>query len=61
MQTLLDAENNKTTYVYDGFDRLATTTYPLGSTETLTYDPDNNVLTRNSRAATPCESFAGEV
>lgn len=29
--------------------RLATTTYPLGSTETLTYDADNNVLTRKTR------------
>lgn len=35
---------------YDGFDRLATTTYPLGSTEVLTYDADSNVLTRKTRA-----------
>src|SRR6266481_2758841 len=33
-----------------GFDRLATTTYPLGSTEVLTYDADSNVLTRKTRA-----------
>ena len=35
---------------YDGIDRLITTTYPLGSTETLTYDGDSNVLTRKTRA-----------
>ena len=35
---------------YDGFDRLATTTYPLGSTEVLTYDADSNPLTRKTRA-----------
>ncbi len=33
-----------------GFDRLATTTYPLGTTEVLTYDADSNVSTRKTRA-----------
>jgi RHS repeat-associated protein len=48
--SLTDANNHVTTFAYDGLDRLATTTYPLGSTETLTYDTDNNVLTRKTRA-----------
>jgi RHS repeat-associated protein len=30
--------------------RLSTTTYPLGSTETFTYDADSNVLSRKTRA-----------
>ena len=39
-----------TRYAYDGLDRLATTTYPLGSTEALAYDADNNVTARKTRA-----------
>src|SRR5215471_10701798 len=42
---------NVTNFAYDGFDRLATTTYPDSSTETLGYDADGNVLTRKTRAA----------
>ncbi len=42
--------NNPTHFAYDGFDRLSTTTYPLGSSEVLTYDADSNVLTRRTRA-----------
>jgi YD repeat-containing protein len=34
--------NQATGFAYDAFDRLATTTYPLGSTETLTYDADSS-------------------
>jgi RHS repeat-associated protein len=49
--SLTDANNNTTSFAYDRFDRLATTTYPLGSTETLTYDADSNVLTRKTRAS----------
>ena len=41
---------NVTNFAYDGFDRLATTTYPDTSTEVLGYDADNNVLTRQTRA-----------
>lgn len=48
--SLTDANNHATSFAYDGLDRLATTTYPLGSTETFTYDADNNVLTRKTRA-----------
>lgn len=48
--SLTDANNHVTSFAYDRFNRLATTTYPLGSTETLTYDADNNVLTRKTRA-----------
>jgi RHS repeat-associated protein len=47
---LTDANNHTTSFAYDGLDRLATTTYPLGSTEALTYDADSNVLTRKTRA-----------
>jgi len=48
--SLTDANNHTASFAYDGLDRLATTTYPLGSTETLTYDADSNVLTRKTRA-----------
>jgi RHS repeat-associated protein len=48
--SLTDANSHTTTFAYDGFDRLATRTYPLGSTETFTYDNDNNILTRKTRA-----------
>ena len=47
---LKDANGNVTEFTYDRFDRLATTTYPLGSTETFTYDANGNVLTRKTRA-----------
>ena len=47
--SLTDANNNTTTFSPDGLDRLATTTYPGGSTETLSYDADGNVLTRKTR------------
>ena len=50
LASLTDANNHATSFAYDGFNRLGTTTYPLGSTETLTYDADNNVLTRKTRA-----------
>src|SRR6266481_1419017 len=45
-----DANNHATSFAYDGFDRLATTTYPLGSTEVLAYDGDSNVTSRKTRA-----------
>ncbi len=45
LASLTDANNRTTSFVYDGLGRLATTTYPLGSTETQTYDADSNVLT----------------
>jgi YD repeat-containing protein len=48
--SITDANNHTTSFAYDGLDRLATTTYPLGSTEVLTYDADSNVLTRKTRA-----------
>ena len=42
-------------HTYDGFDRLSQITYPIGSTgthtsESLTYDADDNVVTRTTRA-----------
>ena len=51
---LTDANGNALAYAYDGLDRLSTTTYPATSavgatTETLTYDNDNNVKTRQTR------------
>lgn len=59
LATLLDGENNLTSYVYDGFDRLQTTGFPLtgkgsGGTdwtdnEQLTYDANSNVLSRKLR------------
>jgi YD repeat-containing protein len=50
LASLTDANNHTTSFAYDGFDRLATTTYPLGSMEVLGYDADGNVLTRQTRA-----------
>jgi YD repeat-containing protein len=50
LASLTDANSHATSFAYDGFDRLTTTTYPLGSTEILTYDADGNVLTRKTRA-----------
>ena len=53
VQTLLDAENNLTTYVYDGFDRPKEVDYPnptkgsgtsnASDHEQLTYDANSNV------------------
>jgi RHS repeat-associated protein len=62
VQTLKDADNNLTTYSYDGFDRLQKTQYPntaqgsgTSSTtdyEQLTYDASSNVTSRRLRDAT---------
>lgn len=59
LATLTDAEGNKTTYEYDGFDRLSKTRMPnaakgsgTSSTtdyEQLTYDAAGNVITRRLR------------
>src|SRR5208283_4292720 len=49
LQSFSDAHPNATTYLYDGFDRLSTTTWPDSSTETLTYDADGNVLASQTR------------
>ena len=43
-----DSNSNITQYDYDGFDRLAETLYP-SSSETYTYDANNNVLTLTTR------------
>jgi len=44
-----DAAPNTTSFAYDGFDRLSTTTWPNASTEVLTYDANGNALTRKTR------------
>jgi YD repeat-containing protein len=59
-QTLTDGENNKTTYVYDGFDRLSQTQYPSTTKgsgtsnssdyEQLGYDAASNVTSFRNRA-----------
>jgi RHS repeat-associated protein len=59
LATLLDGENNLTTYEYDGFDRLSKTRYPnttkgsgTSSTtdyEQLGYDANSNVTSRRLR------------
>ncbi len=48
LMTLTDANANATSYAYDGFDRLATATYPDASTEAYTYDADANPLTQDA-------------
>jgi RHS repeat-associated protein len=63
VQTLKDAENNLTTYEYDGFDRLSKTRFPLptkGSNassttdyeQLLNYDANSNVGSRRLRDGT---------
>ncbi|MGK6320617.1 RHS repeat domain-containing protein [Sphingomonas sp. DT-204] len=47
--TVADANGNLTTYGYDGFDRLLTTTFPGGSYEQLGYDPNGNITSRRLR------------
>ncbi|THD38407.1 MAG: hypothetical protein E7773_01295, partial [Sphingomonas sp.] len=59
VDTATDAEGNKTTYVYDGFDRLWKTQYPsttkgagtsnASDYEQLTYDDNGNVTSRRLR------------
>jgi YD repeat-containing protein len=49
--TLTDANNNVTSYTYDGFDRPIRTTYPGGSSEQVTlYDANDNANTKVNRA-----------
>lgn len=60
--SLIDANVNKTTYVYDGFDRLSQTQYPSATKgsgtsnasdyEQLGYDASSNVISRRLRDAT---------
>jgi YD repeat-containing protein len=47
--SLRDANNN-TTFAYDGFDRLATATYPNNRTETFTYDANGRVTRTQDKA-----------
>jgi len=58
LSTLTDGENNKTTFEYDGFDRLFKTRYPDAATkgvssatdfEQFSYDANNNALQRQLR------------
>ncbi len=59
VQSLTDGENNRTTYVYDGFDRLLQTQYPSSTKgagtsnssdyEQLTYNADSNVTSHRLR------------
>jgi len=50
--SLTDANGNVTTYGYDAFDRLSTTTYSDSSYEQLGYDPDGKVTSRRLRDGT---------
>ncbi|HEY0112197.1 MAG TPA: RHS repeat-associated core domain-containing protein [Allosphingosinicella sp.] len=60
VQTVTDAESNKTTYVYDGHDRLSQTQFPNSTKgagtsnssdyEQLGYDANFNVTSRRNRA-----------
>lgn len=67
VQTLTDGQNNRTTYVYDGFDRLSQTRYPTptpqgaGTSNTadyeqLSYDANGNVTGRRLRDGTSIAS-----
>jgi YD repeat-containing protein len=68
-QTVTDAENNKTTYVYDGHDRLSQTQYPsategAGTSNSADYEQptyENTAGgTRTSGTATALRNRAGE-
>lgn len=48
--TIKDANNNITTYQYDGFDRLDKAVYPDASYEQNTYDANSNLLTFRTRS-----------
>ncbi|MBT2336215.1 RHS repeat protein [Variovorax paradoxus] len=59
VDTSKDARNNLTVYLYDGFDRLSRTHYPLPATPNLanandyeenTYDPNGNVTVLRKRS-----------
>jgi RHS repeat-associated protein len=50
LATLKDANSNITSYTYDGFDRLQTTTFADTSHEDLAYDANSNVTSRTNRA-----------
>ena len=50
--TAIDANNDVTTYGYDGFDRLVKTTYPDGSYEAYTPDANGNITNRRLRDGT---------
>jgi RHS repeat-associated protein len=59
LETATDAEGNKTSYEYDGFDRLSKTIYPSNTKgagtsnasdyEQLTYNPNGNLASRRLR------------
>lgn len=59
---VVDAENNRTAYVYDGFDRVRQTQYPAvtkganaannADYEQLTYDANSNITSRRLRDGT---------
>ncbi len=62
LATVKDAENNLTTYEYDGMNRLSKTRYPVPTKgansssasdyEQLTYDPNGNITNRRLRDGT---------
>ena len=64
LATITDANGNKTTYEYDGFDRLERTKFPSKTTggpsssttdcETLKYDNNGNVTFRRLRSSNDC-------
>lgn len=59
LATLTDGENNKTSYEYDGHDRLLTTRFPVATKganassttdyEQLTYDANGNIISKRLR------------
>jgi YD repeat-containing protein len=69
VQTLTDGENNRTTYVYDGFDRLSQTQYPshtkgsgtsdAADFEQLSYDADGHVVSHRHLGASALSTARG--
>jgi RHS repeat-associated protein len=46
---VVDARGNKTSFTYDGLNRLLTSTDPLGKTDTRTYDKNGNLVQLQDR------------
>ena len=50
VETVQDAKGNTTTYGYDGFDRLSSTTFPDNSVEAYEYDANGNMWRKTTRS-----------
>ncbi len=54
-----DALNRQTTYTLDNWERVTTITYPDTSTQTFSYDPDNNLTQFTDATGTTPRTYDG--